>query len=111
MPSGWNAWPRLMPSWGAWLVAGWWRRWRRTVDAVSTDHVLAAARIKAVLPLAYGDSFAVATAAAHGAGWLAGDPEMSSRRRSRGASYSIPPICAVPMAEPAVSRLVSIRSG
>jgi predicted nucleic acid-binding protein len=49
------------------------------LDAVTTERVLAAARIKATHPLAYGDAFAVATAAAHGAVLLTGDPEMTER--------------------------------
>lgn len=49
------------------------------LDAVTTERVLAAARIKAMHPLAYGDAFAIATAAAHGAILLTGDPEMTGR--------------------------------
>jgi len=49
------------------------------LDAVTTDRVLAAARIKAMHPLAYGDAFAIATAAAHGAVLLTGDPEITGR--------------------------------
>jgi uncharacterized protein len=49
------------------------------LDAVTPDRVLAAARIKATHPLAYGDAFAVATAAAHGAVLLTGDPEITRR--------------------------------
>lgn len=49
------------------------------LDAVTTERVLAAARIKATHPLAYGDAFAIATAAAHGAILLTGDPEMTGR--------------------------------
>jgi uncharacterized protein len=45
-------------------------------DAVTSERVLAAARIKALHPLAYGDAFAIATAAAHGATLLTGDPEI-----------------------------------
>ena len=40
---------------------------------------MAAARIKALHPLAYKDAFAVATAAAHDAVLLTGDPELTSR--------------------------------
>jgi predicted nucleic acid-binding protein len=47
------------------------------LDAVSIERVLAAARIKALHPLAYGDAFAVATAAAHDAVRLTGDPELT----------------------------------
>lgn len=50
-----------------------------TLDAVTPDRVLAAARIKAIHPLAYGDAFAVATAAAHKAVLLTGDPEITER--------------------------------
>ena len=50
-----------------------------TPDAVTPERVLGAARIKAVHPLAYGDAFAVATAAAHGAVLLTGDPEITKR--------------------------------
>ena len=49
------------------------------LDAVTPERVLAAARIKATHPLAYGDAFAVATAAAHRAVLLTGDPEMTTR--------------------------------
>ena len=50
-----------------------------TLDAATPDRVMAAARVKAVHPLAYGDAFAVATAAAHDAILLTGDPELTSR--------------------------------
>jgi predicted nucleic acid-binding protein len=40
---------------------------------------MAAARIKARHPLAYADAFAVATAAAHNAVLLTGDPEITKR--------------------------------
>jgi predicted nucleic acid-binding protein len=49
------------------------------LDGVSSERVLAAARIKAVQPLAHGDAFAIATASAHGAILLTGDPEMTKR--------------------------------
>jgi predicted nucleic acid-binding protein len=49
------------------------------LDAASPERVLAAARVKAQHPLAYGDAFAVATAAAHDAILLTGDPELTSR--------------------------------
>ena len=49
------------------------------LDAVTPERVLGAARIKAVHPLAYGDAFAIATAAAHGAVLLTGDPEITKR--------------------------------
>ena len=47
-----------------------------TLDSVSSERVLAAARIKARHPLAYGDAFAIATAMAHKAILLTGDPEI-----------------------------------
>ncbi len=50
-----------------------------TLDLVTPERVLGAARIKALHPLAYGDAFAVATAAAHGALLLTGDPELTGR--------------------------------
>jgi uncharacterized protein len=50
-----------------------------TLDAATSERVLAAARIKAVHPLAYGDAFAIATAVAHGATLLTGDPEITKR--------------------------------
>jgi predicted nucleic acid-binding protein len=49
------------------------------LDTVTSERVLAAARIKATHPVAYGDAFAVATAAAHGAVLLTGDPELTKR--------------------------------
>ena len=49
-----------------------------TLDAATAERVMAAARIKAAHPLAYGDAFAVATAAAHHATLLTGDPELTS---------------------------------
>lgn len=49
------------------------------LDAVTPERVLAAARIKALHPLAYGDAFAIATAAARGAVLLTGDPEITGR--------------------------------
>jgi predicted nucleic acid-binding protein len=51
-----------------------------TLDAASPERVLAAARIKAAHPLAYADAFAIATASAHGAVLLTGDPEITSRK-------------------------------
>jgi predicted nucleic acid-binding protein len=50
-----------------------------TLDSVTAERVLAASRIKAVHPLAFADAFAVATAAAHGAVLLTGDPELTGR--------------------------------
>lgn len=49
------------------------------LDAVTPERVLAAARIKATHPLAYADAFAIATAAAHRAVLLTGDPEITQR--------------------------------
>lgn len=51
-----------------------------TLDAATPERVLAAARIKAVHPLAYGDAFAIATATAHSAVLLTGDPEITKRK-------------------------------
>ena len=51
-----------------------------TLDAASAERVMAAARIKAVHPLACGDAFAVATAVTHDATLLTGDPELTSRQ-------------------------------
>jgi predicted nucleic acid-binding protein len=50
-----------------------------SLDTVTPERVLAAARIKATHPLAYADAFAVATTAAHSAGLLSGDPEITTR--------------------------------
>jgi predicted nucleic acid-binding protein len=49
------------------------------LDAVTPERVLAAARVKALHPVAYADAFAVATAAARGAVLLTGDPEITGR--------------------------------
>jgi uncharacterized protein len=49
------------------------------LDSATPERVLAAARIKAVHPLAYCDAFAIATAAAHKAVLLTGDPEITDR--------------------------------
>ena len=49
------------------------------LDDVTPDRVLAAARIKAVHPIAFADCFAVATAAAREAILLTGDPELLER--------------------------------
>lgn len=49
------------------------------LEAVTPERVLAAARIKATHPLACGDAFAVATAAAHSAVLFTGDPEITRR--------------------------------
>jgi predicted nucleic acid-binding protein len=50
-----------------------------TLDTATPERVMAAARIKAQHPLAYGDAFAVATTTAHGATLLTGDPELTTR--------------------------------
>jgi uncharacterized protein len=50
-----------------------------TLDTATPERVLAAARLKAIHPLAYGDAFAVATAVAHGAVLLTGDAEIIKR--------------------------------
>ncbi len=47
-----------------------------TLDAATPERTLAAAAIKAHHPMAYADAFALATAAAHGAPLLTGDPEI-----------------------------------
>lgn len=49
---------------------------RLTLDLPSQARVLQAARIKARYPVAYADAFAVATAIAHHATLLTGDPEI-----------------------------------
>jgi predicted nucleic acid-binding protein len=49
------------------------------LESATPERVLGAARIKAAHPLAYADAFAVATAAAHGAVLLTGDPELTRR--------------------------------
>jgi predicted nucleic acid-binding protein len=49
------------------------------LDPASPERVLSAARIKALHPLAYGDAFAIATATAHRAVLLTGDPEIVDR--------------------------------
>lgn len=49
------------------------------LDTVTHERVLAAARVKAIHPLAYGDAFAVATAAARHAVLLTGAPEITGR--------------------------------
>jgi predicted nucleic acid-binding protein len=49
------------------------------LDVATPERVMAAARLKAIHPLAYGDAFAVATATAHGAILLTGDPEITGR--------------------------------
>jgi predicted nucleic acid-binding protein len=49
------------------------------LDSATPERVLSAARIKAVHPLAYADAFAIATAAAHKAVLLTGDPEITER--------------------------------
>lgn len=53
-------------------------RRRLRLDQPTPDRVLAAARIKARYPVAFADGFAVATAVAHDATLLTGDPEILS---------------------------------
>jgi predicted nucleic acid-binding protein len=48
-------------------------------DDLTPDRVLAAARIKAVHPIAFADCFAAATALARGATLFTGDPELLDR--------------------------------
>jgi predicted nucleic acid-binding protein len=50
-----------------------------TLDEATSERVLAAARIKAEFPMALGDAFAAATAVAHHAPLLTGDPELLNR--------------------------------
>ena len=47
-----------------------------SLDLPTEERVLEAARVKAVHRMAYADAFAVATALAHGAELLTGDPEI-----------------------------------
>jgi predicted nucleic acid-binding protein len=49
------------------------------LEVPGSDRILAAARIKALHPLAYADAFAVATARAHDAVLLTGDAEILER--------------------------------
>jgi predicted nucleic acid-binding protein len=49
------------------------------LDPATPERVLAASRIKAAHPLAYGDAFAIATATAFKAVLLTGDPEIVER--------------------------------
>ncbi len=51
-------------------------RLRLTLDLPTEARVLAAAHLKAEYPMAYADAFAVATAIAHSANLLTGDPEI-----------------------------------
>jgi predicted nucleic acid-binding protein len=46
------------------------------LDEATSERVLAAARLKAEFPMALGDAFAAATAVAHDALLLTGDPEL-----------------------------------
>ena len=57
------------------------RRLRSAValDDVTPTRVVAAARIKAASPIAFADCFAAATAVAHDATLLTGDPELLDR--------------------------------
>lgn len=47
-----------------------------TLDEAGPARVIQAAEIKALHPMAFADAFAVATAQAHGAALLTGDPEI-----------------------------------
>lgn len=49
------------------------------LDDVTAERVLAAAHLKATHPIAFADCFAAATAAAHRATLLTGDPELLDR--------------------------------
>ena len=49
---------------------------RLTMDLPSSARILEAAHLKAVHPMAHADAFAVATALAHRATLLTGDPEI-----------------------------------
>jgi predicted nucleic acid-binding protein len=49
---------------------------RLNLDLPSEERVLEAARLKADHPIAYADAFAAATAIAHGAALLTGDPQL-----------------------------------
>jgi predicted nucleic acid-binding protein len=51
-------------------------RSRLTLDLPTEVRVLEAAQLKAGFPMAFADAFAVATAIAHGASLLTGDPEI-----------------------------------
>ena len=48
-------------------------------DLPGTGRMIEAARLKATMPMALGDCFAVATAAGHGLTLLTGDPEILKR--------------------------------
>ena len=50
------------------------------LDELSPNRVLEAASIKAAHPMAFGDAFAIATAIAHDAVLLTGDPEIVETR-------------------------------
>jgi predicted nucleic acid-binding protein len=54
-------------------------RARIVLDEATPERVMAAARIKAEFPMAFGDAFAAATAIAHDAALLTGDPELIDR--------------------------------
>jgi uncharacterized protein len=54
-------------------------RARVLLDDATPERVLAAARIKAEFPMALGDAFVAATAVAHDATLLTGDPELLGR--------------------------------
>jgi predicted nucleic acid-binding protein len=50
------------------------------LDEVTPERVLSAAHLKAANPIAFADCFAAATAHAHGATLLTGDPELLDRK-------------------------------
>lgn len=50
------------------------------LDDVTSERVLAAARLKAAHPIAFADCFAAASATAHGVTLLTGDPELLDRK-------------------------------
>ncbi|MGH7866712.1 MAG: type II toxin-antitoxin system VapC family toxin [Candidatus Dormibacteraceae bacterium] len=53
---------------------------RLHLDQVTPERTLEAARIKAAFSMAYADAFAIATATAHSAVLLTGDPEILNSR-------------------------------
>jgi predicted nucleic acid-binding protein len=68
------------------------------LELPGTSRMIETARLKARLPIALGDCFAVATATAHGLPLLTGDPEILERRDLpcevvdlRGRAPNVPP--------------------
>src|SRR5438552_18971755 len=55
-----------------------WLRPRLTLELPTEERIIEAATLKSSHPLAYADAFAVATAVAHGATLVTGDPEILS---------------------------------